>query len=178
MRKEYGKALRDAFAERMKTRFSQFQALTVRTQYFFPGDRAYRWIPREPVHCWIVLHPSKKDYDWFNVLVGWSRLARYPELGMVPCMEQPSAHRQEFENDEYLTRLPYLFDGGKDTWWEVRAFEPPTSLEELAKWVAPISVHEAREAVKPLVVDAMDKIAEYAVPYLRELAEASREIRS
>jgi hypothetical protein len=169
MRKEYGKALRDEFWKGMKQRFPQFKEVQIDSSYFFPGDRAFRWIPCEPVHCWIILHPSKKDYDWFNVLVGWSRLARYPELSMVPCLEPPTPELLEPTQAEYLTRLPYFWNEGQDPWWEIRKSEIPASLEDLMKSLAPISAGEAKDAVKPLVNDALDRIAEYAIPYLQAL---------
>lgn len=169
MRKEYGKALREAFAKGMKVRIPLFTEVKVNSLYLYPGDQAYRWIPSEPLHCWIVLESDKKGYDWFNVLVGWSKLARYPELSMIPCMDYPTPGREEFAKAEYLTRLSSLWDDQRDTWWEVCKFNPPTSADDLMKSMEQISAAAAREAVLPLVDDAMAKIEEYAIPYLREL---------
>ena len=80
MRKEYGKALRILFAVQMKQVVGHFEQVRVESTYFWPGDRAYRWQASDQLHCWIVLSPSKKDYDQFTVLVGWSKQGRYPEL--------------------------------------------------------------------------------------------------
>lgn len=169
MKKEYGKALREALATCMKMRFLMFTEVKVNSLYFYPGDRAYRWIPRKPLHCWVVLETDKKGYDRFNVLVGWSKLARYPELSMIPCADNPTPNREEFAKQEYLTRLPSLWDDRQDYWWEVRKFEPPTSVEDIIKSMEQISGAAARDAISPLVDDALAKIEEYAIPYLKEL---------
>jgi len=73
MRKEYGKALRTLFSSEMKRAVSNFEEVKVKSSYFWPGDRAFRWQATGHLHCWIVLSPSKKDYDEFTVLIGWSK---------------------------------------------------------------------------------------------------------
>ena len=169
MRKEYGKALRTMFAAKMKAELRQFEEVKIKSLYFWPGDRAYRWIVNERLHCWIVLSPSKKDYDEFTVLVGWSKLGRYPELSMVPSPQLPNASRDEFNRDEYLARLPSLWTN-IDSWWVVRKFRMPNSAADLAARIEPIPATTAREAVSPRVDDAILKIREFGVPYLEELA--------
>lgn len=171
MRKEYGKALRALFAAEMKRAASHFEEVKVKSVYFWPGDRAYRWQATDRLHCWIVLSPSKKDYDEFTVLIGWSRQGRYPELSMVPCAEHPTPNRGEFAREEYLTRLPYLW-GNEDRWWVVKEFRAPQSVADLEASVQPIPASEAREAVAPLVKDAISKIEETGLPYLEALSRA------
>ena len=128
----------------------------MKSVYFWPGDRAYRWQATDQVHCWIVLSPSKKDYDEFTVLIGWSRQGRYPELSMVPCAEYPTPNRGEFAREEYLTRLPYLW-GNEDRWWVVKEFHAPQSVADLEASLQPIPPSEARDAVAPLVKDAISR---------------------
>jgi len=175
MRKEYGKALRSLFSSEMKRAVSDFEEVKVKSVYFWPGDRAYRRQATEQLHCWIVLSPSKKDYDEFTVLIGWSKRARYPELNMVPCAEHPTPSRDEFEQEEYFTRLPYLW-GNEDKWWVVKEFRASETLADLEAGLQPISPSEAREAVAPLVRDAITMIKEKGLPYLQELSrvEAGR----
>jgi hypothetical protein len=171
MRKEYGKALRTLFSAKMKQEFSQFDEVKVKSIYFWAGDRAYRWSVTDQLHCWMVLSPSKKDYDEFNLLIGWSKLGRYPELSMVPCADAPSIERVEFEKDEYLTRLPSLWTN-KDEWWVVNKFHAPASVSELQASIKPIPANEAMAAVQPFVEDAVAKIREFAIPYLEEVSRA------
>lgn len=172
MRKEYGKALRALFSSEMKRVASHFEEVKVKSMYFWAGDRAYRWQAADQLHCWIVLSPSKKDYDEFTVLIGWSKQGRYPELSMVPCVEAPTPNRGEFNNQEYLTRLPYLWTN-VDKWWVVKKFRAPTSVTELEASLKPILASEAREAVAPLVCDVISKIKEIGIPYLEELVKTA-----
>ena len=169
MRKEYSKALRSLFSSEMKRAISHFEEVKVKSVYCWPGDRAYLWKATEQLHCWIVLSPNHKDYDEFTVLIGWSKQARYPELGMVPCAEYPTPNRDEFEREEYLTRLPYLW-GNEDKWWVVQKFNASQTLKELEARLQPISSSEAIEAVAPLVRDAVHMIKDKGLPYLEELS--------
>lgn len=153
----------------MKRAASHFEEVKVKSMYFWPGDRAYRWRASEQLHCWIVLSPSKKDYDEFTVLIGWSKQARYPELSMVPCAEEPAPDRAEFDREEYFTRLPFLW-GKEDEWWVIKEFRASRSLAELEASLQPVSPSEAKEAVAPLVTDAVHKIKEIGLPYLEELS--------
>lgn len=168
MRKEYGKALRARFSSEMKRVLSQFEEVKVKSMYFWPGDRAYCWKASKKLYCWIVLGPSNKGYDEFTVLIGWSRFQRYPELGMIPCAQTPSADRAEFENDEYLTRLPFLW-GTEDRWWVVKELNLPLSVAELQASTKPIPAAEAKESVAPVVEDAITKLKDKGMPYLEEL---------
>jgi hypothetical protein len=168
MRKEYGKALRARFSLEMKSALPQFEEVKVKSVYFWPGDRAFCWEASESLYCWIVLSPSNKDYEEFTVLIGWSKLGRFPELGMVPCAELPSAGREEFGNDEYLTRLPFLW-GKEDRWWVVEELRMPLSVAELEASTQPISAAKANEMVAPAIEDAIEKLQERGVPYLEEL---------
>jgi len=165
MRKPYGKALRTLFAAGMRRIAPQFEAVKVDSRYFQPGDRAYRWRATETRHGWIVLSPSRKDYDEFTILIGWSRNERYPELSLVPCLEYPTPNRDEFARNEYLTRLPYLW-GREDTWWVVREFRPLLTTDELEASLQPIPDDEARAAVAPIVDQALRRIQSVGITYL------------
>jgi hypothetical protein len=169
MRKEYGKALHALFAAEMRRVTPHFEETKVTSVFFWPGDRAFCWQPTDGVVCWIVLSPSKKDYDEFTVLIGWSKHGRYPELSMVPCEKPPSPNRDEFDQGEYLTRLPYLVTQ-KDQWWVVEEFHVALSVADLEAKLAPIPPFKAQQAVAPLVSDAISQIEAIGIPYLEAFA--------
>lgn len=54
---------------------------------------------------------------------------------------------------------------------ELTAARRDDVLEEFAKWPAPTDVDIALARVEPLVVDALDKIKRYAMPFFRKVAE-------
>ncbi len=169
MRKEYGKALRAEFSSIMKQELPGFEETKVKSIYFWSGDRAFCRKVTDRLHCWIVLSPSKKDYDEFTVLIGWSKLGRYPELSMIPCAQMPTPDHEEFANQEYLTRLPSLWTN-QDQWWVVKEFQAPLTMEELAASLEPVPAAKANQAVIPLVRDAVAKLKEFGLPYLEKLA--------
>jgi hypothetical protein len=159
--------LRRAFSARMKQIAPDFRETKVKSACFWPGDRAFGWQVNESVWCWIVLNPSQKGYDEFTVLIGWSARGRYPELSMIPCLDAPTAARREFEKEEYLTRLPFLWSN-EDKWWVIREFAASQSVDDLLAGMAPISDEEAERHVMPVVEDAIRKIVEIGLPYLAE----------
>ncbi len=172
MRKEYGKALRELFTVEMNARLPQFLPIKVSSIYLFPGERAFRWIPAEPIHLWILLCPHQKGREAFTVEIGWSRLGRFPELSMRPSLEVPSARRVEFAMDEYVCRLGMLVSGG-DYWWQLEDSELPDSQETYRAYLQsktiPVTPQDAIQVVRPQVQDAVDKLRLYAIPYLEEL---------
>lgn len=82
MRKEDGKALREAFAREMRARLPEFEPLSTASKYLFPGERVDHRRPLDSVLCIVILVPSRKDTDEFTVEIGWSKRGRFPELGM------------------------------------------------------------------------------------------------
>lgn len=169
MRKELGKVLRSTFKSKMGVMLPQFREEKVKSEYFFPGDRAFRHQVGTELALWIVLCPSNKGLDEFTVMVGWSRLARYPELSMVPCILLPSQDRREFEAQEYMTRLPFIMGRG-DEWWVIKSFGFSTLAELLAS-LEVIPEEKAKDMVMPKVEDAVASIVEFGEPYLAALVE-------
>jgi hypothetical protein len=171
MRKEYGKALRALFAAEMKTRFPQFDATKVKSQYLFPGERAFCWNPREPIRCWVVLKPNLKGHESFTVEIGWSKRGRFPELGMRPSLHAPREGHSEFTQPEYFCRLG-KDRLGDDYWWEVEPFEwNPTAdrfLAAIQKQLEPIPTDQAVARVSPQVTDAIGCLATVGLPYLED----------
>lgn len=169
MRKEYGKALRALFTSEMRRIAPHFEEVKVTSRYFWPGDRAFRCQPTNGLACWTILSPSKKDYDEFTVLIGWSKQGRYPELSMVPCEQLPSPGRDEFAHSEYLTRLPYLV-AQEDRWWVIEEFRAPRRVADIEAKLAPIPSSKARRAVTPVVKEAISQLETVGLPYLEEFS--------
>lgn len=92
---------------------------------------------------------------------------------MMPWGQEPTANRDEFENEEYLTRLPFLGTNNKDWRWVVKEFRIPQSVAEIEASLKPIPATEAKETVAPLVRDAISKIPEFGLLYLEELSRAA-----
>lgn len=171
MRKEYGKVLRPYFSKKMIEAAPDFKETKVNSAYLWPGERAFCRSEGDSIKCWIVLSPNPKGYDDFTVMIGWSTVGRYPELNVTPSMITPSSDRKEFEQEEYLIRLPQLWTND-DRWWVVKGFEPSFSLEELEQSMSPISTDDAKSSVIPLVNDAIQKIIDVGIPYLTEFVNA------
>lgn len=168
MRKEYAHVLRQHFSQRFEERFPAFAPQGVKTIYFTPGDRAFENKLDDGTSLWISLHVDQK-YECFNVEIGWSALGRWPELGMRPSPLRPDNHA-EFEEQEYLTRLPFLWTENDD-WFEIEPFDPGSDLASLAKKIEPIDRREARDKVAPVVEACIEKIAEYAIPYFENFLQ-------
>ncbi|CAI8838846.1 hypothetical protein [Methylocaldum szegediense] len=174
MRKEYGKALRDRFDREMKARLPTFKPFKSKSIYLFPGERVYHRILENPIHCFIILVPSRKDTDEFTIEIGWSKPGRFPELGMRPS-GRPTPERTEFEQAELVCRLSDFWTR-EDVWWPVGAvakldvLNPKDQMEALMARVKPISPDEANEAVQGPVEESIDRIIAHAVPYLDEFA--------
>ncbi|MGB6065367.1 MAG: hypothetical protein WBG50_11195 [Desulfomonilaceae bacterium] len=172
MRKEYGKALREVFTQELKVHLPQFLPVKISSLNIFPGERGFRWVPAEPTHFWIILCPDQKGHEAFTVELGWSRLGRFPELGMRPSSNAPSENRDEFALEEYVCRLGMLMTGG-DLWWHLEnplehLASQETYMAYLQQKVSPISQEEATRIVRPRAEDAVEKLRLYAVPYLEE----------
>ncbi len=118
----------------------------------------------------MVLQPNLKGYESFTVEIGWSKLGRFPELGMRPSMQPPSADHAEFAQPEYVCRLGKDLLGA-DYWWEVEPFErgltPEQCLAILQKRLDPIPADQAASRVKPHVVDAIRCLETLGLPYLQ-----------
>ena len=168
MKKELNKALRDLFDRGMAARLPQFKQVKVESAYFWPGNRAYRWDSRPGLTAWVVLNPNPSGQDQFTVMVGWSTMDRYPELSMQPNLRRPEPDHAEFEELEYLTRLPFLWTQ-EDRWWIVRDLTKP-NLESLMESIRALPSAEALALVEPHANDALDKLEQLALPYLQARA--------
>jgi len=168
MRKEYGKALRDGFAREMRKRLPDFKPFKGKSDYLFPGERSFTSPADKDLNLWIVCTPDLRGHESFTVEVGWSTRDGFPELSMRPSCA-PSTTRDEFRQDEAMTRLAYLT--GDPEWWVIEETADPFSLEALMAQQRKLTAEEARQRVDPLLKEVFEKIETTAIPYLRERAE-------
>lgn len=126
----------------------------------------------------------KQKDDAFTVEIAWSRQGRFPRhLGYLSPRDIPRSGIRASEpvEGEFRTRLPRFYSD-RDQWWEViprltveKILEQQRRLIETGQVEeAPIEVGLAR--IEPLVTDAVDRIVEYAVPWLVEQCGQSRTI--
>ena len=168
MRKEYGKAIRKLFAQKIQEKLPDFRPAKISNIYFTPGDRAFEKKVGNEVLYWINLNVNQK-FECFTVEIGWSAIGRWPELSMRPSPIRPD-YNSEFEEQEYITRLPFLWTQD-DYWFEIEPFNPGSDLESLKKQVEPIEDDKAHEKVAPVVEECTDRIVQYAIPYFEEHAK-------
>ena len=172
MRKEYGKALRSLFQEALKSAAPEFLPVKVKSKYFVPGDRAFERKLDNGSSLWINLSPNKSGYESFNVEIGWSALGRWPELNMVPFLLRPgSSEEEEFNLEEYMTRLPFLWSD-EDLWFEIEPFRFSGTEEEmmvsLQRQTESITSVEAESKVGEVLPDCIEKLVTYGMPYLEK----------
>jgi hypothetical protein len=173
MRKEYGKVLRERFTTLMKHHLPHFKS----TKYpahprVWPGQRIFRWVPREPIHCFVILVPDQQGYDDFTVEIGCSLLGRYPESSFSEVFDV-----KDFSQLELRCRVPWLLPNPSDYWWGVspnsRKQYVDFSIEEhVLAAIKPLSAEEAQAAVVPVVTEAMQCLLSYGIPYLEEFVKS------
>lgn len=76
---------------------------------------------------------------------------------------------KEYELEEYITRLPFLWSN-EDLWFEIEPFGLSKTQEEvmanLKQQMEPISADQAIIKVEPTIVECMEKLKQYGLPYL------------
>jgi hypothetical protein len=150
MRKEYGSVLRRSFARNMRARLPQFDPFKIDSDYVLPGERIFRWLPEDELHCFAE---------------------RARPAGIA------SPERSEFGEEEFTCRMSDLWATG-DVWWQVTDFDPidpESQLQYILAGAKPISAEEAQAAVAPKVEDAIEKLVDHGVPYLEEYVRSQRE---
>lgn len=177
MRQEYGKALRTLFADGMTRRFPAWKPLPGTNPWYWPGERLYV-CPKEDLWWVLVLEPDIGDHDAFSVSVGWSRLARAPQLSMRPSAEPPRS-LQAMLRDEYLCPLSLLIPrrqrlyGHPLPWLLDPRSASRDPLDVLALFTHPRhgrpSAERARSELGPLVEDALEALQHWGLPYLEEM---------
>lgn len=174
MRKEYGAALRAAFAEAIGAAHPEFvHARKTNALAAYPGERAYAWRVSETLNCWVVLVPDQKR-EAFTIELGWSRKGRFPQLSMRPSGYRP---HQAAAEEEYLCRLGEL-SRGTDWWWTIEDLPLDATEEQMTAYIVaqtkPIAPDEARARIEPLVREALAELARFGLPYLEANAQSRR----
>jgi hypothetical protein len=174
MRKEYGKALRELFAARMKAEFPEWRSVSAPKPWYWPGERIFVQDRHPAAWLLVILQPDLKDHDAFNIEIGWSIHRRVPELSMRPCPDNPNSD-EAVNRDEYVCRLSDLLPersnihGWVNGWViDPRTFSanPEESFSALVERQTKISAEQARAAVSPFVENAVTALRRYGIPYL------------
>ncbi|MDM4769189.1 hypothetical protein [Solimonas sp. SE-A11] len=171
MRKEYGAALRELFAARMKAEFPAWREVPAPKTWFFPGERLY--VRDDHPAAWqvIVLQPDMKDHDSFDIEIGWSRLKRVPELSMRPSLESPDS-AEALAREEYICRLSSLIparDQPAPGW----ILDPRTYSTDFNQIMAAmterqvkLTKEQARAAMTPFVDEAFAVLGDRGLSWL------------
>ena len=179
MRKEYGRVLRELFTERLHAEFPEFKPARVSSRYVSSAERPFRWIPIEPLHCWIILVPDGKGRQAFTVEIAWSQRSRFPELSMRPSVMSPPDAGAATGLSECAMRLSHT--NGKEAWWDLPdpALAAATAganteayLAALQKSMQPLDPAQALADVAPRVASAIELLRTNGVPHLRTVAAA------
>lgn len=164
MKKEYSKVLRDGFLKRLPQMASGFKPFNGNSKYLFSGEKAcYREL-NPKLWQFVILSPNATGLESFTLELGWSRLARFPELGMRPSYFPDDCI--DYGVDELITRLPLLY-GGSEFWLIEDYLDSPgyaqgNNLTQSEK----ISQAVAQERAFPLLNVALDMFEQYGLPFL------------
>ena len=176
MRKEYAAPLRKAFNAHLNAKLPQFTELKIKSKYLWPGERVFAWDALENLRCMIILSPHPKGLDGFCVELAWSKLMRFPELSMRPT-GLPKADHAEFAREEYAIRLGELLptagpQADKVGWIHqinIAERDPEKRMAALKLQVQPITSAEVEQKVLPVIMEALNEIVLYGVPYFEKL---------
>lgn len=137
--------------------------------YAAHGERAFRRDMDRNLILWCIVVPNQK-FESFTVEVGWSKLGRYPQLGVRPS---PESHDRAGDREEYVVRLGEL-SRGQDYWWEIERFRVPTDVNDLMQSLQPIPPEQAESRVLPKVEEALADLERHGEPYLMLVAHQFR----
>jgi len=176
MRKEYRKVLKRQFKEKLAQCDPEFIQMKNPSGIVIPGSDIVfvKLADRENVQLFLILVIDQKR-ETFMLEIGWSILGRFPELSPRPSGE-PTLHRTEFQEPEFVCRLGNLFESPGKEWHVGSDFNPfeDDILEFIKHSGEPISDEKANSLVLIQVVDAVDKIKHFGLPYLGEFVSTRR----
>jgi hypothetical protein len=168
MRKEYGQALRNQFSKSVKKYLPNFAEMKY-SDPLYPGQKIYRWIALDSIHCFLVLVPNPNS-DEFSIEMGWSKQGRFPVL-----KSRPSSILQPIESnslkEECLFRVTQL-SRNRDYWWPVgkqKALLMEDPLQAAFESVRKISKQEAEAVVIPSCDEAVQEFIDYGLPFLNKI---------
>jgi hypothetical protein len=162
MRRELAKAVLNEFTQELSKTLPQFRRM--KNEPGFLG--IYRWQVAPDLFFFLGLQRSPNE-DHFTVEVAWSGKDDYPfETFNVSPKERPKGGR-------FRVRLGGFWSE-EDVWWKL---VPDWTNEEWdaltfeGKEPEETPVDEALKKVRPEVKDAMERVHQHAVPYLRKIAK-------
>jgi len=172
MRRELGKRVRVEFASQIKSRLSQFQP--VKEQTVGAGIYLYQWKLVPELSFFLTLQLSTKAWEEFTIEMAFSNRGRFPDhiilfdLPSFPRCGVPAVAACE-EGRFRLSHLWRFAEKNMDYWWQVT---PHLSLSDLAdgRWTDDVPLEVATKNVEPMVTDAIDKVIEHGLPFIREFA--------
>jgi len=171
MRKEYRRAVREAFAARVIELCPGFNPVKVSSPLLHSGESIFRWMPCDRLKTFVILVPSPTGHQAFTLEIGWSTAGRFPELSVRPSLVLAAEDPLPIHVEEGIVRIGDLNDR-RDMWWHLPdpAMDSPGDLEALKSSLEPVSVEEAAETVRPKVDEALDVLVGVGIPFLRVVA--------
>jgi hypothetical protein len=152
MKKELKQKAAKLFENALTKEFPEFKLSKIKSKFLF-GEAVFRWIVNDQIHVFILIVPNVKTDDEFVIEVGWSKLARFPELSCRPCIiVSPIPEEKSFPFAEYICRINQV-SGTRHVWWKVNKSDSDVKEPD---------INNAYEAVK-----------KYGIPFLKKIVEFS-----
>lgn len=170
MRKEYRKAVREAFSKRLAELAPGFALVKVDSPLLFSGETVFQWSPGGRFLGWILLVPDSKRQA-FTLEVGWSNAGAFPEFGMRPSVVLGPDDPLPVDLPAGFVRLGGL-SSGTDQWWHLpdAALEKPADLAALQASLEPLSAEAAARAAGAPVKAALELVREHGLGFLETVA--------
>jgi len=177
MRTQLAKSLRDSFSKHVQTEFPGFAAVEP-TDALMGGLLFRQWFPAE-LSCFIYLQVSAKD-DSFMVELSCSKgefpinlVAFGPNDIRGGCVRfrLPELYREEWT--QKVRRVPWWWIGPPTVAREVTA----KAVERAVAGKRPLTdegmpIEEALPLVEPQVLDAIDRIKRFGMPFFEQFAQS------
>lgn len=172
MRKEYSKALKQLFRNRLRKIALEFDEIKIKNPVY-SGQSSYLWVPNEGLACFILLVPNPKGDDTYTIEVGWSTSGQLPIIteGSWITNYQLTSDHKEFDQSVCVLRLGSIYMG-KDIWWTIGDQWDVTKLK-LEDYMnqKPLSKEEAIKDVENSLDEAFSLLVEHGINLLKKVVE-------
>lgn len=179
MRTELARAVREKFTAHLEKMLPQFRLQ--KGQKIGPRCYLYSWNVAPDLTFFVMLQISTKADEEFTLEVAFSSDGRFPDelLAILPFNFAEIGTRGLASRPAWRVRLGNLWrqnERDKDYWWEVT---PRLDHHELAQRMKDLvslgkmnemPLEEALARVEPAVASAVEKLTEYGMPFLLEVA--------
>ena len=165
MKKQYRRALLEYFARKIKTDFTDYETIALNKRHEYEHCIAFAKRLEGDARSVIYVCPSPKGDEEFSVVIGWSKLGRFPGVFATSITFFDESY---FERDERLLIISKA-DGfqGPDVWRMESVWERPQHVMEGRK----LALDEARSVVEPLAKDAYQRLLNVGSPVLSAFEE-------